>query len=261
MSCNNRSDNDDRATRELREDTIGGANPRSTSTPGRNGGIGSAAGTRGDVLVHGRVRASASTAPTRGTWSPACASEHQRRPRPRGMPRQPRRNWTSASGSTCRARDAGADHQQRRHRDRRFASARFRQERRADAQQRRRRHPGETPTAASPSTSPAITGTAQADVSATAASDDAAEASPRNSRRNDARRHNRLPVTIEGGSEDAERHAARALADVQVVDRHRRRRNVQTKPQRSSRRDTQRSPGTGLCRGRVYSARSSSSGC
>ena len=61
MSCNDRHDNDDRATHcEVREDTIGGANPLDVD-PGRNGGIRVHGWDRGDVLVRSRIQASANT--------------------------------------------------------------------------------------------------------------------------------------------------------------------------------------------------------
>ena len=61
MSCNDRNDNDDRATHcEVREDTIGGANPLDIDA-GRNGGIRVRGWDRGDVLVRSRIQASAGT--------------------------------------------------------------------------------------------------------------------------------------------------------------------------------------------------------
>jgi DUF4097 and DUF4098 domain-containing protein YvlB len=60
MSCNDRN-NDDRATHcEVREDTIGGANPLDIDA-GRNGGIRVRGWDRGDVLVRSRIQASANT--------------------------------------------------------------------------------------------------------------------------------------------------------------------------------------------------------
>jgi DUF4097 and DUF4098 domain-containing protein YvlB len=61
LSCNDRNDNDDRATHcEMREDTIGGANPLDIDA-GRNGGIRVHGWDRGDVLVRSRIQASAPT--------------------------------------------------------------------------------------------------------------------------------------------------------------------------------------------------------
>jgi len=61
LSCNDHNDNDDRATQcELREDTIGGANPLDIDA-GRNGGIRIHGWDRGDVLVRSKVQASAAT--------------------------------------------------------------------------------------------------------------------------------------------------------------------------------------------------------
>ncbi len=61
MSCNDRTDYDDRATHcEVREDTIGGANPLDIDA-GRNGGIRVRGWDRGDVLVRSRIQASART--------------------------------------------------------------------------------------------------------------------------------------------------------------------------------------------------------
>jgi hypothetical protein len=61
LSCNERYDNDDRATHcEVREDTIGGANPLDIDA-GRNGGIRVRGWDRGDVLVRSRIQASADT--------------------------------------------------------------------------------------------------------------------------------------------------------------------------------------------------------
>lgn len=61
LSCNDRNDNDDRATHcEVREDTIGGANPLDIDA-GRNGGIRVRGWDRGDVLVRSRLQASANT--------------------------------------------------------------------------------------------------------------------------------------------------------------------------------------------------------
>lgn len=61
ISCNDRNDNDDRATHcEVREDTIGGANPLDVDA-GRNGGIRVRGWDRGDVLVRSRIQASAGT--------------------------------------------------------------------------------------------------------------------------------------------------------------------------------------------------------
>jgi DUF4097 and DUF4098 domain-containing protein YvlB len=61
MSCNDRNGDDDRATHcEVREDTIGGANPLDIDA-GRNGGIRIHGWDRGDVLVRSRIQASAAT--------------------------------------------------------------------------------------------------------------------------------------------------------------------------------------------------------
>jgi DUF4097 and DUF4098 domain-containing protein YvlB len=61
MSCNDRNDYDDRATHcEMREDTIGGANPLDIDA-GHNGGIRIRGWDRGDVLVRSRIQASART--------------------------------------------------------------------------------------------------------------------------------------------------------------------------------------------------------
>jgi DUF4097 and DUF4098 domain-containing protein YvlB len=61
MSCNDRNYNDDRATHcEVREDTIGGANPLDIDA-GRNGGIRVRGWDRGDVLVRTKIQASANT--------------------------------------------------------------------------------------------------------------------------------------------------------------------------------------------------------
>src|ERR1700712_2219821 len=61
LSCNDRNDNDDRATHcEVREDTIGGANPLDIDA-GRNGGIRVHGWDRGDVLVRSKIQASANT--------------------------------------------------------------------------------------------------------------------------------------------------------------------------------------------------------
>ena len=59
MSCTDRNYNDDRATHcEMREDTIGGANPLDIDA-GRNGGIRVRGWDRGDVLVRSKIQASA----------------------------------------------------------------------------------------------------------------------------------------------------------------------------------------------------------
>ena len=59
MSCNDRSYNDERFTHcEMREDTVGGANPLDVDA-GRNGGIRIHGWDRGDVLVRSRIQASA----------------------------------------------------------------------------------------------------------------------------------------------------------------------------------------------------------
>ena len=59
MSCNDRNYNNDRATHcEMREDTIGGANPLDIDA-GRNGGIKVRGWDRGDVLVRSKIQASA----------------------------------------------------------------------------------------------------------------------------------------------------------------------------------------------------------
>jgi hypothetical protein len=61
MSCNDRNYNNDRATHcEIREDTIGGANPLDVDA-GRNGGIHVRAWDRGDVLVRSKIQASANS--------------------------------------------------------------------------------------------------------------------------------------------------------------------------------------------------------
>ena len=59
MSCNDRNYNNDRATHcEMREDTIGGANPLDIDA-GRNGGIRVHGWDRGDVVVRSKIQASA----------------------------------------------------------------------------------------------------------------------------------------------------------------------------------------------------------
>jgi DUF4097 and DUF4098 domain-containing protein YvlB len=61
LSCNDRNNSDDRATHcEVREDTIGGANPLDIDA-GRNGGIRIHGWDRGDVVVRSRIQASASS--------------------------------------------------------------------------------------------------------------------------------------------------------------------------------------------------------
>ena len=61
MSCDDRSYNDGRAAHcELREDTIGGANPIDVDA-GHNGGIKVRGWDRGDVVVRSRIQASANT--------------------------------------------------------------------------------------------------------------------------------------------------------------------------------------------------------
>jgi DUF4097 and DUF4098 domain-containing protein YvlB len=61
LSCNDRSDDNDRATHcEMREDTVGGANPLDINA-GRNGGIQVHGWDRGDVVVRSRIQASAAT--------------------------------------------------------------------------------------------------------------------------------------------------------------------------------------------------------
>jgi hypothetical protein len=61
LSCSDRGGDADRATHcEVREDTIGGANPLDID-PGRNGGIRVRGWDRGDVLVRARIEASADT--------------------------------------------------------------------------------------------------------------------------------------------------------------------------------------------------------
>jgi DUF4097 and DUF4098 domain-containing protein YvlB len=61
LSCNDRSDYGDRATHcEMREDTIGGANPLDIDA-GRNGGIRIHGWDRGDVVVRSKIQASALT--------------------------------------------------------------------------------------------------------------------------------------------------------------------------------------------------------
>ena len=61
LSCTDRNYNDDRATHcEMREDTIGGANPLDIDA-GRNGGIHVRGWDRGDVLVRSKIQASADT--------------------------------------------------------------------------------------------------------------------------------------------------------------------------------------------------------
>ena len=59
MSCNDRNYDNDRANHcEIREDTIGGANPLDIDA-GRNGGIRVRGWDRGDVLVRSKIQASA----------------------------------------------------------------------------------------------------------------------------------------------------------------------------------------------------------
>jgi hypothetical protein len=61
LACNDRNNNRDRATHcEVREDTIGGANPLDIDA-GRNGGIRIRGWDRGDVLVRTRIEAYADT--------------------------------------------------------------------------------------------------------------------------------------------------------------------------------------------------------
>jgi hypothetical protein len=61
LSCNDRDRDSDRVTRcEVREDTIGGANPLDIDA-GRNGGIRVLGWDRGDVLVRARIEAQADT--------------------------------------------------------------------------------------------------------------------------------------------------------------------------------------------------------
>jgi hypothetical protein len=61
MSCDDRNYNNDRATHcEMREDTIGGANPLDVDA-GRNGGIRVRGWDRGDVLVRSKIQASANS--------------------------------------------------------------------------------------------------------------------------------------------------------------------------------------------------------
>ena len=61
LSCADRNDDRDRATHcEMREDTIGGANPLDIDA-GRNGGIRVRGWDRGDVLVRARIEAQAGT--------------------------------------------------------------------------------------------------------------------------------------------------------------------------------------------------------
>lgn len=61
LSCSDRSSSDDRATHcEVREDTIGGANPLDIDAS-HNGGIRIHGWDRGDVVVRSRVQASAAT--------------------------------------------------------------------------------------------------------------------------------------------------------------------------------------------------------
>src|SRR3954466_11653531 len=61
LSCNDGNGYDDRATHcEVREDTIGGANPLDIDA-GPNGGIRIRGWDRGDVLVRSKIQASAAT--------------------------------------------------------------------------------------------------------------------------------------------------------------------------------------------------------
>jgi hypothetical protein len=61
LSCSDRHDNQDRATYcEVREDTIGGANPLDIDA-GRNGGVRVRGWDRGDVLVRARIESAADT--------------------------------------------------------------------------------------------------------------------------------------------------------------------------------------------------------
>ena len=61
MTCDDRNNNRDRARHcEMREDTIGGANPLDVDA-GRNGGIRVRGWDRGDVLVRARIEAQAGT--------------------------------------------------------------------------------------------------------------------------------------------------------------------------------------------------------
>src|SRR5436190_20866884 len=61
MSCGDGTYNNDRASHcEVREDTVGGANPLDVD-PGRNGGIRVRGWDRGDVLVRSRIEAYAAT--------------------------------------------------------------------------------------------------------------------------------------------------------------------------------------------------------
>src|SRR3954462_11546051 len=61
LSCNDGNGYDDRATHcEVREDTVGGANPLDINA-GRNGGIRVRGWDRGDVLVRSKIQTSAAT--------------------------------------------------------------------------------------------------------------------------------------------------------------------------------------------------------
>src|SRR5436190_19591416 len=61
MSCGDGTYNNDRASHcEVREDTVGGANPLDIDA-GRNGGIRVRGWDRGDVLVRARIEAQAET--------------------------------------------------------------------------------------------------------------------------------------------------------------------------------------------------------
>ena len=90
MSCDDRNYNDDRATHcEMREDTIGGANPLDIDA-GRNGGIRVRGWDRGDVLVRSKIQAS---------------RRHRRRRAPPGRRRAHRHRAAAASAPTAPTRD------------------------------------------------------------------------------------------------------------------------------------------------------------
>ena len=95
MSCNDRNYNNDRATHcEMREDTIGGANPLDIDA-GRNGGIRVRGWDRGDVLVRTKIQASAdSDADARRLVSGVRIDTGGGRIRPEGPDTNRDENWS-----------------------------------------------------------------------------------------------------------------------------------------------------------------------
>jgi hypothetical protein len=95
MSCNDRNYNNDRATNcEIREDTIGGANPLDIDA-GRNGGIRVRGWDRGNVLVRSKIQASAdSDADARRLVSGVRIDTGGGRIRPEGPDTNRDENWS-----------------------------------------------------------------------------------------------------------------------------------------------------------------------